>query len=70
MIQNPPMANLFLAMRARASFQREEPCGTVEVWSLIFLVGISGLPDPGIQQAGEQVGEEVHDYDKEAKKQR
>ena len=65
--QSPPMANLFFAMRVRASFHREEPCGIVDGFSAMILVGSSGQAHAGIQKTGEQVGEEVHDDNEEAK---
>ena len=65
--QRPPMANLFFAMRARASFQREEPWGIDDILSVMSLFGFSGQPCAWVQKSGEQVGEEVHDDNEKAK---
>ena len=68
--QSPPMANLFFAMRALASFHKEEPCGIVEGLSAMILIGPVSHTHAGIQKPGEQVSKEVHDDNQEAKKER
>ena len=46
--QSPPMANLFLVMRARASFHREEPCDIADAFSTMVLFGSGTQSHAGI----------------------
>ena len=46
---NPPIANLFFAIRDLASFQREEPCGIVAVFSIMSLIRPPCMPHTWVQ---------------------